>query len=169
MSAIHSLNDLLLDEIRDLYHAENQLVKALPKMAAAASNRELKAGFREHLKQTRLHVLRLKRVAKLLGAKPDGKTCPAMLGLVKEGDEAIKMRGPEAVRDACLIGAAQRVEHYEMAAYSTARDFAHKLGLEEVAALLHETFEEESATSEKLHELSPQVNDEAANADGDEE
>lgn len=170
MPAILSLHDLLLDEVRDLYHAENQLVKVLPKMAKAATNDQLKAGFRQHLKETKVHVLRLKRVAKLLGAKPTGKVCHAIIGLIREAEDAIKTRSPDAVRDANLIGAAQRIEHYEMAAYGTARTFARKLGETEVAILLQETLDEEGATDKKLTQVAQQVNDEAANTaaeDGD--
>lgn len=164
MPAILSLHDLLLDEIRDLYHAENALVKALPKMAKAAANDQLKAGFRQHLKETKIHVLRLKQIAKLLGKKPTGKVCHAMNGLIREGEDAIKAKSPEAVRDANLIGAAQRIEHYEMAAYGTARTLARKLGETEVAILLQETLDEESATDKKLTQIAQQVNDEALNS-----
>lgn len=164
MSEITSLKDLLIEEIKDLYSAEHQLIKALPKMAAAATNADLKAGFTEHLAQTREHATRLEQAAKLLGDSPKGKTCKAMEGLVEEGNEAIEADAPDAVRDANLIGAAQRVEHYEIAAYGTAQAFAEKLGLEEVAQLLQTTLDEESETDEKLSALSDTVNDEAVAA-----
>jgi len=169
MSEINSLKDLLIEEIKDLYSAENQLLKALPKMAKAATNAELKAGFTEHLEQTRGHVDRLEQAGELLGESPKGKTCKAMEGLVEEGEEAIESDAPDAIRDANLIGAAQRVEHYEIAAYGTAHAFAEKLGLDEVAELLQSTLDEETETDEKLTTLSDTVNDEAVSASDDEE
>lgn len=169
MSEINSLKDLLIEEIKDLYSAENQLLKALPKMAKAATNAELKAGFTEHLEQTRGQVGRLEQAGELLGESPKGKTCKAMEGLVEEGTEAIESDAPDAVRDANLIGAAQRVEHYEIAAYGTAHAFAEKLGLDEVAELLQATLDEETETDEKLTTLSDTVNDEAVSASGDDE
>jgi ferritin-like metal-binding protein YciE len=167
MPALHSLHDLLVDEIKDLFYAENALVKALPRMARAATNDQLRAGFRDHLKETKVHVARLKHVARLLSATPTGKVCHAIVGLVREGDEAIKTAAPEAVRDANLIGAAQRIEHYEIAAYGTARAFAQQLGEIEVAALLQETLDEEGGANRTLTTISRQVNDEAANAADD--
>jgi ferritin-like metal-binding protein YciE len=161
MTTIASLNDLLIDELQDLYSAENQLVKALPKMAKAASHPPLKQGFRKHLVQTRGHVARLTRALKLLGTKPKAKVCHAMKGLVQEGGEAIGMKGPAAVRDANLIGAAQRVEHYEIAAYGCARAFAQKLAREDVASLLQLTLDEEGDTNKKLTDLASDVNDAA--------
>jgi ferritin-like metal-binding protein YciE len=110
MSSIPTLHALLINEVRDLFHAENQLLKALPKMAKVAANTTLKAGFTAHLIQTRVHVTRLTQVLRTLGLPPKGKTCHAMLGLVEEGAEAIALKGPASVRDAALIGAAQRVE-----------------------------------------------------------
>lgn len=163
MTSLNTLKDLLIDELKDLYSAETQLVKALPKMAKAASNDELKSGFTEHLEQTKGHVERLERALEMLEATPKGKTCQAMKGLVEEGEEAIEAKSPEAIRDANLIGAAQRVEHYEIAAYGTARAFAETLEEDEVAALLQETLDEESETDKKLTSLSETVN-EAANS-----
>lgn len=167
MAAILTLHDLLIDEIKDLYYAENALVAAMPQMAQAAANDQLRVGFRDHLKQTRFHVLRLKRVAQLLGTSPTGKVCHAMVGLIREGVDAIKSTPAGGVRDANLIGAAQRIEHYEMAAYGTARTFARKLGELEVASLLQETLDEEGETDKKLTAIARNVNDEAANAGGD--
>lgn len=169
MPAIKTLRDLLIDELRDLHNAENQLVKALPKMAKAASNEELKEGFQEHLEQTRGHVDRLDRCFKILGEKARGKMCHAMKGLVEEGSEAIEMDGPDMIRDANLIGAAQRVEHYEMAAYGTARAFAETLGETKVADLLQETLDEEGETNKKLTTIAEQVNEEANNSAEEEE
>lgn len=156
-----SLRELLIEELKDIYHAENQLVKALPKMAKAAQNPELKAGFLEHLDQTKGHVIRLEQVFKLLDEPAKGKLCHAMKGLVEEGAEAIKENDPSPVRDAQLIGAAQRVEHYEIAAYGTVRAFAKALGEDEAVRILNETLVEEGATDKKLTTLSGKVNAEA--------
>ena len=140
MSSVNTLQELLVEEIRDIYDAEKQLVKALPKMAEAATNPELKQGFTDHLEETKNHVARLEQVFEALGEKAKGKTCKAMKGLVAEGAEAIDLEGPGAVRDACLIGAAQRVEHYEIAAYGTVRTLAETIG-NPVASLLEKTLE----------------------------
>ena len=166
MASIPSLHALLINEVRDLFHAENQLLKALPKMAKAAGSTALKAGFTAHLAQTRGHVTRLTQVLKILGLPPKGKTCHAMLGLIEEGAEAIALKGPPSVRDAALIGAAQRVEHYEMAGYGTARAFAEALGLTQVANLLQATLDEEGETNRKLTDISETVNT-AARAAGE--
>ncbi|HEX3730193.1 MAG TPA: ferritin-like domain-containing protein [Opitutaceae bacterium] len=155
------MEELLVDELRDLHNAESQLVKALPKMAKAASNEKLREGFEEHLEQTKGHVERLERAFTLLDETPKGKTCQAMKGLVEEGAEAIDLEAPDAIRDADLIGAAQRVEHYEIAAYGTARAFAETLGLQDIAELLQETLDEEGETNKKLTALAGTVNKEA--------
>ena len=126
--SMDSLKDLYIDELKDLYNAENQLVKALPKMAKKASAPELKRAFQDHLEQTKGHVDRLEKIFKGLGEKPSGKTCKAMKGLVEEGAEIIKEDGDPSVLDAALIGAAQRVEHYEIAGYGVVRTFASLLG-----------------------------------------
>lgn len=168
MPKINSLKELLVDELKDLYNAENQLIKALPKMAKAASNEELKQGFTDHLEQTRGHVDRLEMAFKKLGESPKGKTCHAMKGLVEEGAEAIEADAAPAIRDAQLIGAAQRVEHYEIAAYGTARAFAETIGEDEVADLLQETLDEEGETNKRLTALSETVNDEANSAEDEE-
>jgi len=169
MPAIKNLRDLLVDELRDLYNAENQLVKALPKMAKAAANDELREGFTEHLEQTRGHVDRLDRCFKMLGQKAKGKTCHAMKGLVEEGSEAIELDAPDMIRDATLIGAAQRVEHYEIAAYGTARSFAETLGETKIADLLQETLDEEGETDKRLTALAEQINEDANDADEEED
>jgi ferritin-like metal-binding protein YciE len=158
MPELHTLKDLLIEELKDLYDAETQLVKALPKFAKAASNSELKEGFENHLEQTKDHVNRLERAFEILSVSPKRKTCHAMKGLVEEGSEAISTEAPDSVRDASLIGAAQRLEHYEIAAYGTARSFAQTLEEEEVARLLQKTLDEERATDERLTELSEEVN-----------
>lgn len=164
MPALHSLRDLLIDELRDLHDAENRLIKALPKMAKAASHEELKEGFQEHLDQTRDHVDRLDRCFKLLGEKARGKTCHAMKGLIEEGKEAIQEDAPDAIRDAKMIGAAQRIEHYEIAGYGTARAFAETIGETKVANLLQETLDEEGETNKKLTAIAETVNAEANSA-----
>lgn len=169
MSKINSLRELLVDELQDLYNAESQLIKALPKMAKAASNEELKEGFNDHLEQTRGHVDRLEQAFQFLGEKAKGKTCHAMKGLIEEGAEAIESEAPDAVRDAQLIGAAQRVEHYEIAAYGTARAFAEKLGEKKVVKLLQQTLDEEGDTDKKLTALSGVINDEALESEEAEE
>jgi ferritin-like metal-binding protein YciE len=161
MPAVNSLKELLIEELKDLHNAETQLVKALPKMAKAASNETLKAGFLEHLEETKVHVDRLEQSLRKLEASARGKTCHAMKGLVEEGSEAIDLKGPDTIRDAYLIGAAQRVEHYEIAAYGTARAFAETIGETDVAALLEETLNEEAATDKKLTSIAEEVNEEA--------
>lgn len=158
MSSIPTLHALLINEVKDLFHAENQLLKALPKMAKIAGNTELKASFTGHLAQTRVHITRLTQVLKILGLPPKGKTCHAMLGLLEEGAEAIALKGPTSVRDAALIGAAQRVEHYEMAGYGTARAFANALGQTRIANLLQATLDEEGTTNRQLTDISDTVN-----------
>ena len=150
---LNTLSDLLHQELKDLYSAENQLLKALPKMAKAATNEELQTGFEEHLEQTKGHVERLEKSAKILGVKLTGHTCKAMEGLVEEGAEMIDEDAEDTVRDAGLIGAARRVEHYEMAGYGTAQALAQALGHADVAELLGETLEEERETEEKLTDL----------------
>jgi ferritin-like metal-binding protein YciE len=169
MPAAHTLRDLLVDELKDLYNAENQLLKALPRMAKAAHHEDLRAGFTRHLEQTQEHVDRLDRALKLLGAKSKGKICHAMQGLIEEGTEAIQTEGPYAVRDAKLIGAAQRVEHYEIAAYGTVRAFAETLGETQVAAILQDTLNEEGETNQELTTLSQAINAQASAAPADDE
>jgi ferritin-like metal-binding protein YciE len=160
---LKSLQDLFVHELKDLYSAENQLVKALPKMAKAATNEELIAGFEEHLEETKNHVARLEEIGEALDIKLSGHKCKAMEGLIEEGSELISEDAEDSVRDAGLIGAAQRVEHYEIAGYGTAIALAKTLGHEEAATALGETLEEEKATDEKLTELAESaVNAEAA-------
>ncbi len=151
--------------MRDLYNAENQLVKALPKMAKSAATPELKKAFESHLKETKTHIDRLEKIFKKLGKKPSGKTCKAMKGLVEEGSEMMKEDGAEVVIDAGLIGAAQRVEHYEMAGYGVVRTFAGVLGETEAQKLLQTTLDEEGAADQKLTKIAEGfVNDEADDA-----
>jgi ferritin-like metal-binding protein YciE len=155
------LRELFVDELKDLYNAENQLVKALPKMAKAAESPELKAGFEEHLEQTKGHVERLESIFSKLRENPKGKKCKGMEGLVEEGSEAIE-EYEGAVRDAALIGGAQRVEHYEMAGYGTVIAMAKQLGESKHAQVLEQTLEEEKKTDAKLASLSEKVNPRAA-------
>ncbi len=157
-----SLRELYIDELKDLYNAETQLVKALPKMAKTASNAELRQGFEEHLRQTSEHVSRLEQIFEKLGEKPTGKKCLGMEGLVKEGAETMQEDYADALMDAAIIGAAQRVEHYEIAGYGTVRAFAELLGEDEHVSLLDETLEEEKQTDEKLSQLAEKINSEAA-------
>jgi ferritin-like metal-binding protein YciE len=145
-----ALKELFIDELRDLYNAESQLIKALPKMAKAATSEELRTGFEEHLEQTKGHAQRLEQIFQTLGEKPSGKKCKAMEGLIAEGSEAIEGDFEGEVMDAALIGAARRVEHYEMAAYSTVIKFGELLGQDEAVNLLEQTLEEETETDEKL-------------------
>lgn len=161
MSSVNTLQELFIDEIRDLLDAEKQLIKALPKMAKAASNADLKQGFQDHLEETKTHVTRLEAIFEKLGTPAKGKACKAMQGLVEEGSEAIELKAPDTIRDVCLIGAAQRVEHYEIAAYGTARALAETLGETEAVGLLEETLDEEKAADEALTELAETLNEEA--------
>jgi ferritin-like metal-binding protein YciE len=164
-----SLQELYIDELRDLYSAETQMVKALPKMAKASTNDGLREGFEEHLRQTSEHVARLEQIFQQLGEKPSGKKCLGMEGLVKEGAEVMKEDYLEEVKDAALIGAAQRVEHYEIAAYGTARSLAELLGENEHVTLLEQTLEEEKQTDQTLTELSQEINPRAAQGESGEE
>jgi ferritin-like metal-binding protein YciE len=147
---LNSLRDLLVEELRDLYNAETQLVDALPKMAEAATSHELKSAFEHHLEETREHVSRLENIFQQIDEESSGETCEAMKGLIKEGEILLKAEGDPDVRDAGLIGAAQRVEHYEMAGYGTARSLARRLGENQVAEALQQTLNEEAEANKKL-------------------
>jgi ferritin-like metal-binding protein YciE len=160
----NALQELYVNELRDLYNAENQLVKALPKMAKAATSQELRAGFEEHLEQTKGHVQRLEEIFSELDEKPTGKKCKGMEGLVEEGKEMIEEEEGE-VLDAGLISAAQRVEHYEIAGYGCVRTYANLLGETDAAELLNETLEEEKETDKKLTKLAEKINVEASETD----
>ncbi|HEY1965666.1 MAG TPA: ferritin-like domain-containing protein [Acidobacteriaceae bacterium] len=159
--SVKTVDELLLDELKDLYSAEKQLTKALPKMARAAASQDLKTAFENHLEETQGHVERLDKIFETLGKSPRGKTCHGMQGLVEEGSEMISELEKGAVRDAGLISAAQRVEHYEMAGYGSVREFANLLGRSEIASLLDETLEEEKAADEKLTGIAKKVNPQA--------
>lgn len=162
MAKVESLADLFLDELKDIYDAEHQLVEALPKMAEAASSSELKTAFNNHLKQTKTHISRLEEVFKLVGAKAERKTCDAMKGLIKEADKVLKEDMPAAVHDAALIASAQRVEHYEIAGYGTLRTFAYVLNNKEMAPILQQTLDEEEQTDKMLTQVANKINAEAA-------
>jgi ferritin-like metal-binding protein YciE len=159
-----SLQDLLVHELRDIYSAEKQLTKALPKMAKAATSPKLRKGFETHLKETLVQIERLDQIFAELDLSSRGPKCAAMEGLIEEGSEIISATGDDSVRDAALIGAAQRVEHYEIAAYGTARTFAGLLGLPKIQKLLQASLEEEAATDEKLTELAESEINVEANA-----
>ncbi len=156
-----SLRELYVNELRDLYNAETQLVKALPKMAKASSNAELRQGFEEHLRQTSEHVSRLEQIFEMLGEKASGKKCLGMEGLVKEGAETMSEAYEDALMDVAIIGAAQKVEHYEIAGYGTVRTFAQLLGENEHVSLLEQTLEEEKQTDQKLTQLAEEINSQA--------
>lgn len=159
---IETLQDLFLDELRDLYDAEKQLLKAIPKMAIAASSPQLKTAFESHLRETENQVTRLEQIFQQLGEKPAGQSCDAMKGLIKEGDKLASSVDESPLRDAGLIGAANRVEHYEMAAYGTARTFAEMLGFSQAAQLLEQTLQEEKQADRKLTDLAEQMINENA-------
>jgi ferritin-like metal-binding protein YciE len=154
---LDTLKTLYVDELRDLYNAENQLLKALPKMAKAASSEELKDAFEKHLEQTKTHVERLEEVFEDIGEKPKGKTCKAMKGLIEEGSEILQEEGEESVIDAGIIVAAQKVEHYEIASYGSVRTFAQLLGKDQSAELLQTTLDEESEANELLNNLAEDI------------
>src|SRR3569623_162368 len=152
--AMSTLEDLFIHELKDIYNAKKQILKALPKMAKAASSRKLRDGFQKHLKQTEGHVKRLEQVFEGLGKTPRGTKCLAMEGIIEEGKEVMKEDfEDESVMDAALIAAAQRVEHYEIAAYGTVRSMAALLGHNEAEELLQQTLDEEKETDQKLSEL----------------
>lgn len=160
-----SLKDLLVHELKDLYSAENQILDALPKMADAAEHAELRQAFEEHRRQTEEHVRRLERIFEGLNEKPGGEKCKGMQGLIAEGEELLKKQDRGDVLDAGLIAAAQRVEHYEIAAYGAARTYARRLGLQEDAQLLQQTLDEEGNTDERLTQIAEsRVNEDALQA-----
>lgn len=156
-----ALKDLYLEELKDLYDAENRLIKALPKMAEAAESSELRQGFKSHLEQTKQHALRLEQIFKRMGEEPKRKKCAAMVGLIQEGDELMGEGYEDGVKDAALISAAQRVEHYEMAAYGCVKTWAGLLGDSAAQTLLDQTLSEEKETNQKLNQLSEAINRQA--------
>jgi ferritin-like metal-binding protein YciE len=150
---LETLRDLLIDEVADIYDAEHQIIEALPKMKKAAYSDKLKQSFQEHLDVTRQQVTRLEQVFELLDEKPHRKTCKAMKGLIKEGEDMIEEDADRDVKDAGLIASAQRVEHYEIAAYGTAMAYAKQLGLDQAIKLMSQTLEEEKKTDTNLTKL----------------
>jgi ferritin-like metal-binding protein YciE len=167
--AINNLRDLWVDELKDLYNAEKQILTALPKMAKAANEDELRTAFEEHLEQTRGHVERLEEIFKVIDEPARGKKCKGMEGIIGEGKEMLEMDMPESVGDAALIAAAQRVEHYEIAAYGTVRAFAELLGEDEAVTLLEQTLSEEKETDQRLTSIAEQINPEAKTSEGADE
>jgi len=169
----NALMELYVDELKDLYDAENRLVKALPKVAKAATSEKLRAAVEEHLEQTRGHVDRLKEIFDNLGEKASGKKCAGMMGILKEGEELMDEDYEGEAMDAALISAAQRVEHYEIAAYGCVRTWAELLGESDASGLLDKTLEEEKETDEKLTQLSEEINiqakEEGEGEEGEEE
>ena len=156
-----SLYELFVKELQDLYDAENQLIKALPKMAKAASSDELREGFEKHLEQTRQHARRLEQIFESLAEDAKGEKCKGMEGVIKEGSKVINEDMEEPVKDAALISAAQRVEHYEIAAYGTVRTWANQMQHEKALSLLEQTLSEEKETDQKLTQLAENLNVEA--------
>ena len=155
---IESLRELYVEQLQDLYNAEQQLIKALPKMAKAASSSELKAGFEDHLEKTKGHAERIQTICEQMGEKASGKKCKAMEGLVKEGGEVIEEDMAPSLKDTALIAAAQRVEHYEIAGYGCVRAYAAKLGDQKAADLLGQTLDEEKAADELLNGIAEELN-----------
>jgi ferritin-like metal-binding protein YciE len=164
-----SIRELLVDQMRDLYDAEKQLVKALPKIAKASSNDQLREAFEDHLEQTKGHVQRLEQAFELLDGKARNKPCKAMRGLIEEGKETIGEDLAEPLMDSAIICAAQKVEHYEIAGYGTVSAWARSLGLEDVAELLEATLSEEKNADQKLTEVASEVLEEAESSEAEEE
>ena len=163
--SLESMQDLLLEELRDLYNAEQQLTTALPKMVEKASSPTLRQAFQNHLRETEGHVARLEQIFESLAEKASGKKCKGMEGLIDEGEDMLAEKGSEAVRDAGIIATAQRVEHYEIAAYGCALNFAQLLGRQDIASLLQQTLAEEKAADEKLSQIAEhEVNSHAMTA-----
>jgi ferritin-like metal-binding protein YciE len=159
--SVGTLEELLVDELKDLYSAEKQIVRALPKIIKAVSTPELQHGLSNHLEETKGQVVRLEKIGEILGKKMTGKTCVGMKGVLEEGSEVLEDTDKGIVRDAALISACQRVEHYEMAGYGSARDFAKQLGQSEIASLLDETLKEEKNADKTLTGASKQINAQA--------
>jgi ferritin-like metal-binding protein YciE len=166
---LDSLKELYVDELKDLYSAENQLLKALPKMAKAATSPALKKGFEKHLEETKGQVERLEQIFKALDESPKGKKCKAMEGLVEEGKELMEEDAEPEVMDAALIAAAQRVEHYEIAGYGCVRTYAQLLGETQAAKLLQQTLDEEGKTDQALTKLAEKINVDAEDPVGEDE
>jgi ferritin-like metal-binding protein YciE len=162
--SVSNMQELFIDELKDLYSAEKQITKALPKMAKAVTSEDLKQAFLSHLEETNGQIQRLEQILEKLEKSPRGKVCAGMKGVLEEGSEVLEDTGKGSIRDAALIAAAQRVEHYEMAAYGSAREFARLLGQQEMVSLLDATLAEEKAADKKLTGIAKQVNAEAKRA-----
>ncbi len=158
---LENLEQLFLQELRDLYDAEEQITEALPKMIETANHNELKNALQQHLEVTRQQIQRLESIFSTLGEDPSGQTCKGMKGVIKEGDDIVSQGGDQATVDAGIISAAQRVEHYEMAGYGTVRTYAELLGQKQIASLLQQTLDEEREADEKLTQIARSVNLEA--------
>ena len=167
--ALNDLNDLFVDELKDIYDAEQRITKALPKMAKAASSEELVSAFKSHLEETKRHVTRLESIFETIGESPAKKSCKAMMGLLEEGEEIMKEDAEESVKDAALIAAAQKVEHYEMATYGCLRDWARLMDLDEAVELLQQTLDEEADADRKLSKIAQALNVAAIDGDDEEE
>lgn len=163
--AAKTLRDLFIDELKDTYDAEHRITKALPKLIKAASSEALVAGFEGHLKQTLEHIVRLEKVFELFDVTPARKTCKAMVGLLAEGEELMEEFGVPGLRDAALIAAAQKVEHYEMATYGCLRTWAQVMGEDKARHLLQQTLDEEGTTDHKLTELAVKLNTDALSSE----
>jgi ferritin-like metal-binding protein YciE len=161
MAKLKSLEDFYIEEIKDLLSAEKQILKALPKMVKEASSEELKEAFQSHLEQTETHVERLNQISKKLNKTTNGKKCKGMEGIIEEGKEILSEKADPSVKDAALIAAAQRVEHYEIATYGCAKTYARLLGDKEAESLLQQTLDEEKETDEKLTGIADELNVEA--------
>lgn len=162
--SVDSMEKLFVNELKDLYSAETQITKALPKIAKAASSDELRKAFEHHLKETEGHVQRLEQIFEMIGESPKGKTCDGMKGVLDEGSQMLHETEEGPVRDEALISGAQRVEHYEMAAYGAVRTYAERLGKQQIVQLLEKTLEEEKAADKKLTECSNSVHRQARKA-----
>jgi ferritin-like metal-binding protein YciE len=164
-----SLRDLYMEQLRDLYDAEHQLIKALPKMADEATSEDLRSALEEHLDVTRQQASRIEQIFNQMGEKPKAQKCKGMEGLVKEGSEVLEEDMDEDVKDAAIIAAAQRVEHYEIAGYGTVRTYANLLGENEAARLLEQSLEEEKEADQTLNDIAEHINIEAKEAEGEQE
>ena len=169
MPSVDSLAELLQDELKDIYDAEKQLTKALPKMAKKATAEELKRAFQDHLRETEQHVKRLEEVFELMGMPARGKKCIGMQNLLEEGDDMIAEAEEDATRDAVMIASAQKVEHYEIASYGTVRTWANVLGKRDIAGMLEDTLEEEKDADQKLTSIAESFVNAASAQEGDEE
>jgi len=162
--SVDTIEKLFVDELKDLYSAETQITKALPKLADASNSGDLRSAFENHLEETQGQIKRLEKIFKILEVSPKGKTCEGMKGLLKEGSEILDETEEGAVRDAAIISAAQRVEHYEMAGYGSVRTYAELLGRDDIVGLLEETLKEEKSADHKLTTIAKTVNDQALRA-----